>query len=83
MENGENHNQVPNKCNPAVINSILGDSFLYEAATQMRSFLKPSKFPLANSLALSAQAEMCISLIPKVSLIVSQMLLYFTCTSCS
>ena len=37
------YNHVINKCDPAVINSILGDFFVCQVATQMRSFLKPCR----------------------------------------
>ena len=51
-----NYNQVINKCNPTVINSILGDSLFCQVATQTRSFLEPCKLPMADCQAFSVES---------------------------
>lgn len=39
-----NYIQVINKCNPTVINAILGDFFVCQVVTQAKSLLTPCKF---------------------------------------
>ena len=51
-----NYNQAIDKCNPTVINSILGDSSVCQVATQTKSFLKPCKFPMVDCQALSIES---------------------------
>ena len=51
-----NYYQLINKCNPAVMISVLGNCFVCQVATQTRSFLKPGKFPLTDCQALIVES---------------------------
>ena len=51
-----NYYQLINKCNPAVMISVLGNCFVCKVATQTKSFLKPGKFSLTDCQALIVES---------------------------
>ena len=65
-----------------MINSILGDSFVFQVVTQMKSFLKPCKFPTADHKAFSVESvNACVKLHIIPQAIFYQMEFHFSCVS--